>query len=415
MASFTTVQDRSLLLLIMDLTPTTWGMRYQRRRMNDSVRAKQNKPGIGPNTLSDTISATLSFLFAFASCHRDNAIVIIGVAGSEVGVLYPRKDVMEVMIGGSVEDEGGCRVDVNELRESFLLGVGELMERSTMKSEMTLKEDANLKSGVNPDATMNVQDENNEGKGSPPKKKFGTAIAAATSLALCLINRFMLASGAAENDDKNNASLLHRKEDAGILSMISSGGIASGSNSVEQRMAQRRARGMLSPRIMILQASEDNAMDYNAFMNCVFCANKNDVVIDGCFITSGVRGQPLTSTFLEQACDRTGGVYSKPTPMSQISGGLTSVLMTLFLPTLAIRRGLNMTKVTKVDFRARCFETGTSLDVGVVCNLCLSIFKDEPKDGFCYTCGAKIVVTGGVSPHADNDDDTPSPKRTKLT
>ena len=344
---------------------------------------------------------------------------------------------MEDMIHGSMEEEGGCRVDVNEMREAFMLGVGELMERCSVKNQQAAKEARIIKMNSSTNSSgSSGSTSNQEGSSTNSsenqtllnisKRRNGTAIAAATSLALCIINRFMIASGAisSSNDNSasyNNSSLLHRKEDTGILSMISTGALASSTsskNASEQRMAQRRARGFLSPRIFILQASEDNTLDYNAFMNCVFCANKNDIVIDGCFIASGAKGQPDTSTFLEQACDRTGGVYSTPKGRSQICGGLTSVFMTLFLPTLAVRKGLNMTKVNKVDFRARCFETGTSLEIGMVCNLCLSIFKDEPNDGFCHTCGAKIIVPGAAaakSMNAENndDEDSRSLKRTK--
>lgn len=222
----------------------------------------------------------------------------------------------------------------------------------------------------------------------------GTAITAATSLGLCLINRIMkTASGGKINDED---SLLHRKEDDGILSMISNNlnreGEGATSYATEQRLAQRRARGLLSPRMLIVQASEDCTLDYNAFMNCVFAANKSDVVIDGCYMPSLGDNFPPTSTFLEQATDRTGGVFSKPTVPTQIRGGLTEVFMTVFLPPLGIRKEMNLLKGTEIDFRARCFETGVSLTMGMVCNLCLSIFKDEPKGGQCLTCGAQIMV-----------------------
>lgn len=253
--------------------------------------------------------------------------------------------------------------DLVEMREGIMLGVAELVSRC-------------------------VQNNSNR----------GTSIAAATSLGLCLINRIMkTASGGKIGNDEN--SLLHRKEDDGILSMISNKlnreGEGATNYATEQRLAQRRARGMLSPRILIVQASEDCTLDYNAFMNCVFAANKNDVVIDGCFMPSLGNDCPKTSTFLEQATDRTGGVFSKPMGATQIGGGLTEVFMTVFLPPLGIRKELNLPKGTKIDFRARCFETGASLDMGMVCNLCLSIFKDEPKGGHCLTCGAEIMVKYG--------------------
>ncbi len=350
-----TIQDRSLLVLILDLTPKTWGQRNQIRHISDKSRAAQKKRSAGPATLQETLSAIISFIIAFCSCHRDNTIVVIGVAGKEVSVLHPRKNRIDGIVGITALDKSN---DLLEMREGIMLGVAELVNRC-------------------------VKD----------FSKRGAAIAAATSLGLCLINRIMKSSSGGKIDEN---SLLHRKEDDGILSMISNKlnkeGEGATNFATEQRLAQRRARGILSPRILIVQASEDCTLDYNAFMNCVFAANKSDVVIDGCFMPSLGNDCPKTSTFLEQATDRTGGVFSKPMGATQIGGGLTEVFMTVFLPPLGIRKELNLPKGTKIDFRARCFETGESLDMGLVCNLCLSIFKEEPKGGHCLTCGAEILV-----------------------
>lgn len=351
------IQDRSFLILIIDLTPVTWGQRNQDRKLSDKTRAAQNKRSVGPATLQEVLESLLSFLVAFTCCHRDNAAVVIGVAGGEAAVLYPRKNRLEnIMSISSLEKS----VDLVEMREGILLGVAELMSRSAEKCT----------SG-------------------------GTSMAAALSLALCLVNRlFRLYSRGNDTISGGDDALLHRKQDDGILSLISNKMNKEGEGATkyasEQRLAQRRARGMLSPRILIVQASEDCTVDYNSFMNCVFAANKNDVVIDGCFIASIAKDCSKTSTFLEQACDRTGGVFSKPAGGAQIGGGLTEIFMTVFLPPLGIRKQLNLPKVSKVDFRSRCFETGASLDMGMVCNLCLSIFSEEPKGGYCLTCGAKI-------------------------
>ena len=359
-----TVQDRSLLVLILDLTPKTWGERDQIRIYTDKKRKKENKSSAGPAKLEEILSCILSFLVAFSSCHRDNTVILIGVAGREVSVLHPRKNRMDDIMGVSSLDKS---IDLEEMREGIMRGVAELMGR----------------------CVKNGSDCNRD-----------TAIASATSLGLCLINRVMKSSsGGIHASDEN--SLLRRKEDEGILTMISNKLTKEGETATkyatEQRLAQRRARGLLSPRMLIVQASEDCSLDYNAFMNCVFAANKSDVVIDGCFIPSLGKKCPQTSTFLEQACDRTGGVFLKPSGVTQIMGALTSSFMTVFLPPLGIRKGMNLPKVGKVDFRARCFETGVSLDMGMVCNLCLSIFKDEPKGGFCLTCGAKILVKDDVN------------------
>ena len=367
MASANNVQDRSLLTLIIDLTPTTWGERNQIRKLQDKKRAEAKKESIGPATIDELLVSTLAFASAFAASHRDNSLILIGVAGSQVSVIYPRKGKgMDAMVRGDIRDGGGCKIDPSEMRECFLLGVAELVAKSTEAQTQS--------SSTTPEAS----------------------IAAATSLALCIINRFQISRGNGATEGSEDNSLLHRKEDTGILSMIASSQsnrISSASQAdaaMEQRLAQRRARGMLSPRILILQAAEDATRDYNAFMNCVFCANKQDIVIDGCFMGGGRPGMAETSSFLEQACDRTGGIFSKPKGLSQIGGILTEVFLTVFLPPLGIRKNMNLPKVNTVDFRARCFETGESLDMGLVCNLCLSIFKREPKDGRCLTCGAII-------------------------
>jgi transcription initiation factor TFIIH subunit 3 len=355
------IQDRSFLILIIDLTPHTWGQRNQDRILSDKTRSAQNKRSVGPAILEEVLESLLSFLVAFTCCHRDNAAVVIGVAGSEVAVLHPRKNRLDNLMSISSLDKSA---DLVETREGIFLGVAELMSRSAEKHSNS-----------------------------------GTSMAAALSMALCLVNRlFRLYSRGNDvnstGDSDRNSSLLYRKQDDGILSLISNKMNKEGEGATkyasEQRLAQRRARGMLSPRILIVQASEDCTMDYNSFMNCVFAANKNDVVIDGCFIASMAKDCPKTSTFLEQACDRTGGVFSKPAGGAQVGGGLTEIFMTVFLPPLGIRKQLNLPKVSKVDFRARCFETGASLDMGMVCNLCLSIFSEEPKGGYCLTCGAKI-------------------------
>lgn len=98
-----------------------------------------------------------------------------------------------------------------------------------------------------------------------------------------------------------------------------------------------------------------------------------------------------------------------PKPNTQCSGGLLEILMTGFLPPVSTRLGLNLPQSKQVNFRARCFQTGESVDKAHVCNLCLSIFKDRPK-GECPTCGANILVKGKTSrgkKHVNgNDGDT---------
>jgi len=179
----------------------------------------------------------------------------------------------------------------------------------------------------------------------------------------------------------------------------SSGGTSGNSKQASQSNSNK---GMiLSPRALIIQASPDRTSDYNALMNCAFAANKSEIIIDGCFIPSGIKDDAKSSPFLQQMVDQTNGVYlSVPSGAAQVGGALSEVLMSVFLPPPNIRGDMNLPKLNNVDFRARCFESGESIDIAQICNQCLSIFKTRPKES-CLTCGAlvrkKIASSSGIS------------------
>lgn len=409
-----TIQDRSLLILILDVTPTTWSKRYKRRIVMDRKRAAAKKDTAGPATLTlDVLPSLLTFLLSYAACHRENALVVLGCAGNDVAVVYPRKGVaMERMVGGDVSSEGGGgKIHPQELEEGLRLGVMELMNRCAGMGE-TIDGDSS---------------------GLLPKRSVETAaITAATSQALCIINRFLRSSSGGssasmEGDDPR--SLLNRSnQEQGILAMIANRSTSKSSSSksnnnllkntstaaaAAHRHQQRAALGLLSPRILIVQSSPDRTSDYNAFMNCVFAASNLSVTIDGCFVPASNND---TSPFLEQACDRTGGVYTRPVNRSQVTGGLAEIFLTVFLPPIGVRADLNLLKVNKVDFRARCFESGEKVEIGVVCSLCLSIFGKEPAGGVCKTCGASVHAEAEDYDYDDgNDGGDDRAKKAKFT
>ena len=306
--------------------------------------------------------------------------MIIAATEYEAAVIYPRKGgegCMESVVMGGSSGACGERVDAGLLNDYLRLGVAELINRAAERSEKL-----NAKEGTN--------GENNQAAAAVHK---GAVIASALSIALCTINRFMVAHHAGVSALADTSYSSQRKDDEGILALM---GGKSGSSKQQQQQAQNEARGVLSSRALIIQASQDRTSDYNALMNCAFAANKSDIVIDGCFIPSGWKDpsngkeDPKTSPFLEQIVDQTKGVYlSVPSGAAQVGGALSEVLMSVFLPPPNIRSSMNLPKLNNVDFRARCFETGESIDVAQICNQCLSIFKVKPKDR-CLTCGAKV-------------------------
>ena len=74
---------------------------------------------------------------------------------------------------------------------------------------------------------------------------------------------------------------------------------------------------MLSSRILVIKGSEDNPEQYMNFMNAVFTAQKQNVVIDACILDND-------SGLLQQACDITGGIYLK---IPQVTGLLQYLLV----------------------------------------------------------------------------------------
>ncbi|KAJ8762926.1 hypothetical protein K2173_023055 [Erythroxylum novogranatense] len=130
------------------------------------------------------------------------------------------------------------------------------------------------------------------------------------------------------------------------------------------------------PRILCLQGSSDGPEQYVAIMNSIFSAQRSMVPIDSCYVGAH------NSAFLQQASYITGGVYVKP----QHLDGLFQYLVTVFATDLHCRSSLQLPRPAGVDFRASCFCHKTTIDMGYVCSVCLSIFCKHHKK--CSTCGS---------------------------
>jgi transcription initiation factor TFIIH subunit 3 len=337
--------ERPLTVLVLDVSPVAWGERDFKRQASDKARLAAGKRGVGPATLEELLSAVQAFASAFVSLERDSAFLLVGVAGSEVAIVYPRKDHLE-----SYFSNPESKLDTRRIHDDLIEGVSELVARAAKQADSkTLPLSASL-----------------------------AAMASAFSVSLCLINRFLVATN-------SGVSALHEhtvwnrgnEEDDGVITAIGGGG---------KKRSSRKARAW-SPRVLLVQASDDRPGDYNALMNCAFAAVKHQVVVDGCFIPC--LGGGKSSAFLEQTCDLTGGLFLAPSGAAQANKALTEVLLSVFLPPRSCRSRLNLPAINKVDFRARSFDTGEIVDMAFVCNQCLSIFKKKPQ-GHCSTCDAEI-------------------------
>ncbi|CAG08435.1 unnamed protein product [Tetraodon nigroviridis] len=132
-------------------------------------------------------------------------------------------------------------------------------------------------------------------------------------------------------------------------------------------------------RILVIKAAEDSALQYMNFMNVIFAAQKQNILIDACVLDSD-------SGLLQQACDITGGLYLKiPQKLA-----LAQYLLWVFLPDTEQRSQLLLPPRAHVDYRAACFCHRNLIEIGYVCSVCLSIFCNFSP--ICTTCETAFKI-----------------------
>lgn len=373
--------SRSLLTIVLDVSPCAWGERELRRSVSDKARLAQKKRSIGPAILEEVLRAVQAFSTSFGSLERSSGLLIVAVADSETAVVFPRKDHLARYFASP--ETNPC-YDLRTIQVDLVEGVSELVGRAASKRQAAAA--ANPAAGATTEGVEAPPSSSTTTPAPSPSGSSGAAMASAFSLALCLINRFLVATHTGVGVSAVRSEHFVRPDDGGVLAMIGGGDGAS------EKKKNKKANAW-SPRILLVQASDDRSQDYNSFMNNAFASVKHNIVVDGCFIPAGSGGSASTSSaFLEQACDLTGGVFLAPSGLAQVGGALTEVLISVFLAPRFIRSSLNLPTINKVDFRATCFETGEIIDMAFVCNQCLSIFKKKPKEQ-CPTCQADIKTS----------------------
>ncbi|NXF28950.1 TF2H3 factor, partial [Nyctibius bracteatus] len=130
----------------------------------------------------------------------------------------------------------------------------------------------------------------------------------------------------------------------------------------------------------VIKAAEDSALQYMNFMNVIFAAQKQSILIDACVLDSD-------SGLLQQACDITGGIYLKVPHMPS----LLQYLLWVFLPDQEQRSQLVLPPPVHVDYRAACFCHRNLIEIGYVCSVCLSIFCNFSP--ICSTCETAFKIS----------------------
>ncbi|KAK9523388.1 hypothetical protein VZT92_019783 [Zoarces viviparus] len=135
----------------------------------------------------------------------------------------------------------------------------------------------------------------------------------------------------------------------------------------------------IKSRILVIKAAEDCPRQYMNFMNVIFAAQKQNILIDACVLDSD-------SGLLQQACDITGGLYLKiPQKVA-----LAQYLLWVFLPDSDQRSQLVLPPPAHVDYRAACFCHRNLIEIGYVCSVCLSIFCNFSP--ICTTCETAFKI-----------------------
>ncbi|XP_077776387.1 general transcription factor IIH subunit 3 isoform X3 [Podarcis muralis] len=136
----------------------------------------------------------------------------------------------------------------------------------------------------------------------------------------------------------------------------------------------------IKSRILVIKAAEDSALQYMNFMNVIFAAQKQNILIDACVLDSD-------SGLLQQACDITGGIYLKVPHMPS----LLQYLLWVYLPDQEQRSQLILPPPVHVDYRAACFCHRNLIEIGYVCSVCLSIFCSFSP--ICTTCETAFKIS----------------------
>uniref|UniRef100_A0A8D0L8J5 General transcription factor IIH subunit 3 n=1 Tax=Sphenodon punctatus TaxID=8508 RepID=A0A8D0L8J5_SPHPU len=141
-----------------------------------------------------------------------------------------------------------------------------------------------------------------------------------------------------------------------------------------------KASQEIKSRILVVKAAEDSALQYMNFMNVIFAAQKQNILIDACVLD-------CDSGLLQQACDITGGIYLKLPQMPS----LLQYLLWVFLPDQEQRSQLILPPPIHVDYRAACFCHRNLIEIGYVCSVCLSIFCNFSP--ICTTCETAFKIS----------------------
>eukprot|EP01039_Chlorochromonas_danica_P007270 gene7270-8043_t len=152
----------------------------------------------------------------------------------------------------------------------------------------------------------------------------------------------------------------------------------------QQQQDQQEQEGVGSrtqARVLLLQFDKDRPQNYNALMNCIFSAQKMEVVVDALLCSS------FDSHLLQQVCFLAEGLYVRHGD----GGDLAAMLTTYFLADRKTRQLLSNPSQKMVDFKASCHCHQKPVEFAHMCSVCLSLLCTVPSD-MCPVCETPLRI-----------------------
>ena len=197
-----------------------------------------------------------------------------------------------------------------------------------------------------------------------PKK---SCLAGAVSLALTYTNRMLTVD---QSISTTTASAINSTTKYAAVNNANSSSSSHSTTSITS----------MKSRILIVSPNDEEDIKYIPIMNSIFAAQKMKVPID--IAKLGTKD----SSYLQQASDATSGIYLH----IEDPRGLIQVLSTAYFIEPSIRPYIILPTNSNVNYRASCFITGKSVDLGYVCSVCLCIMSIIPKNRKCPACGSQF-------------------------
>jgi len=358
-----------LLVIVVDANPDTWSALDATAREIDEVSASQatlsssttTTPSSTSNqrrlTYGEFVSYLELFIALFACSSRKNQLAVLAYNGTEGGYLYPPLDPTTISTTPSnIPNKNIPMIDLRteSLRPAVVkkyIHQGLLYLRYKDSLTNLSSSSSSSSSLVDPTLLSSLAISSNF-----------SSLGSCLTQALCYINKqkgLLSTSNLPMNTSNTTNNTLNQ--------------------TINPNNPNQGNYHKLRSRIIVFQASPDNAAQYIQVIN-VFCsAARYSIPIDSVLLGTSA------SIFLQQAASLTNAQHLRPDPAVGHFAGFYQYLITLLLPDIRTRQDLLLPPQNDVDLRAHCFCHQQHVTTAWLCFVCLSIWCKQLD--ICRTCG----------------------------